>query len=120
MMAEADQTSYPNHTGEPMTENNRQDDLSKEEFILKSMKLTLVDIIKDTTVPPGMKHPLSEKTIDEIRDCLVLISHREKELAEMAGRQTNARPYFVDEPQREVVVPLSQVVRTRTEEKDGE
>src|SRR5690606_39913682 len=97
MMAEADQTSYPNHTGEPMTENNRQDDLSKEEFILKSMKLTLVDIIKDTTAPPGMKQPLSEKTIDEIRDSQVLISHREKALAEMAGRQTNSRAYIVDD-----------------------
>lgn len=120
MMAEADQTSYPNHTGEPMTENDRQTEFSKEELILKSMKLTLIDVIKDTTVPPGMKHPLSEKTIEEIRDCLVLISHREKELAELAGRPSKARPYFVDEPRREVAVPLSQVVRTRTAEKDGE
>lgn len=99
-----------------MSEHKPNSDLSKEELILKAMKLTLVDIIKDTTVPPGMKHPLSEKTIDEIRDCLVLISHREQELAEAAGRPQKARPYFTDEPKREVAVPLSKIPRKKKEQ----
>lgn len=99
-----------------MNEHKPNSDLSKEELILKAMKLTLVDIIKDTTVPPGMKHPLSEKTIDEIRDCLVLISHREQELAEAAGRPQKSRPYFVDEPKREVAVSLSKIPRKKKEQ----
>jgi hypothetical protein len=41
-----------------------------------------------------------------IRDCLALISARESELAEEAGRPMNMRPRFVDEPQTSVVVPL--------------
>lgn len=105
-----------------MSDDNRQDTMSKEELIIKAMKLTLIDIIRDTTVAPGIKHPLSEKTIDGIRDCLVLISHREQELAEAAGRPMNAKPYFVDEPRRtaqEVVVPLSTIERKRKERDDG-
>ena len=48
--------------------------LSKEEQILRMLKRVLTDIAKDTSTPPGMKHPLSETTIQGIRDCLALIS----------------------------------------------
>ena len=80
---------------------------SQEEQILKMMKKVLTDVAKDTYVRPGLKHPLSENTIHGIRDCLALITAREKELAEAAGRPKNMRPRFVDEPQTSVVVPLT-------------
>jgi hypothetical protein len=82
--------------------------LSKEEIILRSVKKVLTSVVKDTATPPGMIHPLKDRTIDAIRDCFILISERERELAELAGRDWNMRPHYVDEPgrQAEVVVPL--------------
>ena len=81
-------------------------ELSKEERILRMVKKVLTDVIKDTTTPPGMKHPLSDNTIEGIRDCLGLISARENELQIEAGRESQDRPHFIDEPQKNVVVNL--------------
>ena len=82
------------------------DGLSKEEQILRMLKRVLTDIAKDTSTPPGMKHPLAETTIQGIRDCLALISARERELAQEAGRPSRARPKFIDEPKKSHVVTL--------------
>jgi hypothetical protein len=79
---------------------------SKEEKILRMLRRVLTDIAKDTSTPPGMKHPLSEKTIQNIRDCLGLISAREKELTDESGRPNQSRPQFVDEPKKTQVVTL--------------
>jgi hypothetical protein len=81
-------------------------DLSKEQQILIAMRKTLSAVIKDITPPPGMKHPLSEATIEDVRHCLSLISAREKELADAQGR-TAERPYYADEPQTAQVVPIA-------------
>lgn len=81
-------------------------ELSKEERILRMVKRVLTDIAKDTSTPPGMKHPLSEQTIQNIRECLGLISARERELAESAGRPSRSRPEFIDEPKKTQVVTL--------------
>ncbi len=80
-------------------------DLTKEQQILIAMRKTLTAIIKDVTPPPGMKHPLSERTIEDVRQCLGLISAREKELAEAQGRASE-RPYYADQPQSAQVVPI--------------
>lgn len=85
---------------------------SKEERILHLMKRVLTDVVKDTTTPPGMKHPLSDNTIANIRDCLGLISSRELELRQETGR-SNAKPYFVDEPQQNVVVSVDSLKKPR-------
>ena len=80
---------------------------SKEEKILRMLKRVLTDIAKDTTTTqPGMKHPLTENTIQSIRDCFALITAREKELAEEAGRPSAARPKYIDEPKTTHVVTL--------------
>ena len=81
-------------------------ELTKEHQILIAMRKTLAAIIKDVTPPPGMKHPLSEQTITDVRQCLALISAREKELAEARGT-TGERPYYTDEPQAAQVVPIA-------------
>lgn len=81
-------------------------ELSQERQIMIAMRKTLASIIKDVTPPPGMKHPLSPGTIEDVRQCLALISAREKELADAAGRG-GERPYYADEPQAAQVVPLS-------------
>lgn len=73
-------------------------DLSKEEKILRAVKHALSNVIRDTATPAGMEHPLKDSTIDDLRQCLVLISARERELAEAAGRPMSSRPRYVDEP----------------------
>jgi hypothetical protein len=82
------------------------EELSKEERILRVMKRVLTDVAKDTYTRPGYRHPLSENTVEGIRQCLALITAREGELNAAAGRSSNLRPRFVDEPQTSVVVPL--------------
>lgn len=93
-------------------------ELSKEEQILRAMKRVLTEVIKDTATSPGMRHPLSENTISGLRDCLVLISQREHELAEAAGRPNTQRPYFTDEPKKqdEVVVPITSISRKKKDD----
>jgi len=83
-----------------------QPESSKEERILKMVKKVLTDVAKDTHAKPGFRHPLSKNTIRGIQECLSLITARETELAEAAGRPLTARPRFVDEPQDSVVVKL--------------
>ncbi len=85
-----------------MTEEN----LTKEERVLRAMKRVLTNIAKETYTRPGYRHPLSDGTVNDIRNCLSLITAREAELNEAAGRAMNDRPRFVDEPQSSVVVPL--------------
>lgn len=90
-------------TDMPMSEPTK---LNKEERILRVMKRVLTDVAKDTYTRPGHRHPLSDATVDGIRKCLALISARETELNEAAGRSMDARPRFVDEPPSSVVVQL--------------
>lgn len=79
---------------------------SKEEQILRIMRQVLTSVAKDTYTRPGHRHPLSEATVDGIRNCLALISARERELTLAAGRPSKARPRFIDEPSDSVVVTL--------------
>jgi len=81
-------------------------ELSVEERILRAVKITLASVIKDTATPPGMRHPLSDATIEDLRQCLALISARERELAQAAGRTTEARPRYADEPSKASLVRL--------------
>ena len=76
-------------------------ELSVEERILQAVKLTLAGVIKDTATPHGMRHPLSDQTIQDLRECLALISARERELAQAAGRPPGGQPRYADEPRRE-------------------
>jgi hypothetical protein len=79
---------------------------TREERILLIMKRVLTGIAKDTYTRPGHRHPLSDETVNDIRNCLSLITARERELNEAAGRSMDHRPRFVDEPRKSVVVPL--------------
>ena len=75
-------------------------ELSMEERILQAVKLTLAGVIRDTATPHGMRHPLSDATIKDLRECLALISARERELAQAAGRPIGGQPRYADEPGR--------------------
>lgn len=89
---------------------------SKERDILMVMRKVLTQVIKDTTpAHRGMKHPLSDPTIQDIRNCLGLISARERELAQAAG-VAEERPYFTDEKRAAEVVSLDKLTRRKTED----
>ena len=81
--------------------------LTKEQRILRMMKRVLTDIVKDTSTPPGLKHPLTEDTVKGIRDCLELITSRETELHAESGQPSNSRPKVAGQPQSAVRVSLS-------------
>ena len=86
------------------------DNLSKEHKILVVMRKTLASVIKDTTPNPGMIHPLSEATVEDIKLCLTLISSREREINEEQGNGQQFRPRFVDETQ-ETIKQDAQVIK---------
>ena len=77
---------------------------NKEQRILVVMRKLLAQIVKDTTPGPGMRHPLNEQTIKDIRDCFGLISTRERELAEQSGIENKDRPRYIDEPKSSTVI----------------
>ena len=79
---------------------------SPESRILSMVKKVLTDIAKDTYTHPGMRHPLSDNTINSMRSCLDLIVAREAELKAEQGNVSTRKPRFVDEPADHVVVQL--------------
>ena len=88
-------------------------ELTREERALRMMKRVLTNIAKDTAPRPGQsRHPLSEQTVRDMRECLRLITDREQELAREHKRDTSARPRFIDEPVSEVAVSLDRLRRT--------
>ena len=82
------------------------EELSKEQRILRLMRKTLGNIIKDVT--PNGQHgsPLSDNTVQDIKDCFSLISARERELGEELSFEPE-KPFYVDgEPPKAKVVNL--------------
>ncbi|MCW8891184.1 MAG: segregation and condensation protein A [Sedimenticola sp.] len=78
------------------------------------MRKVLTAVIRDTTPPPGMRHPLTDETIQDMRVCLGMITAREKELSEEAG-EAQARPHFIDEQPTSTVVPFDLPGKTEKE-----
>jgi len=91
-------------------------DSSKEREILKVMRKVLASIIKDTTPPSrAMKHPLSNATIEDVRQCLGLISARERELADDAGL-AQERPFYTDAKPAAEVVSINKITRKKKDD----
>ena len=91
--------------------------LSKEQRILIIMRKVLAQIVKETTPDPGLRHPLSERTIEDIRECFALIAARERELADDAGIPQE-RPRYIDEPHTSTVVSLKTLSKRKTDKED--
>jgi hypothetical protein len=77
-----------------MTEENKE--LQMERRILRAMRRTLSSVIKDATPRPGMDGFLSDDTVEQIRECLGIITAREKELADSL-ELTAAKPMYPDQ-----------------------
>jgi hypothetical protein len=83
------------------------------------MRKLLTTIVREVTPEhKSLRHPLSEQTIQDIRACLGLITAREKELADDAGRTAQERPYYVDEPTTTKVVPITNIGKIKQDEDD--
>jgi len=83
------------------------------------MRKVLTSIVREVTPEhKSLRHPLSDQTIQDIRQCLGLITVREKELADDAGRTVQERPYYVDEPPKSKVVPLSSIGKAKRPSED--
>ena len=71
------------------------EELSKEQRILRQLRKTLGNVVRDVTPLGGRDNPLSASTIQDIKDCFGLISERERELAE-ALDFAQTKPYYAD------------------------
>ena len=92
------------------------EDLSIEQRILIMMRKTLANVVKDTAPPVGMRHPLKDSTIKDIRDCFALISAREQTLQQLSGKQkAKMRPRFADEPHTSQVIPLAKIKKAKSQ-----
>jgi hypothetical protein len=95
------------------------DEATKEREIMMVMRKLLTTIVREVTPEhKSLRHPLSDQTIQDIRACLGLITAREKELADAAGRTTQERPYFVDKAPQTKVVPITQIGKVKKREDD--
>ena len=91
------------------------EDLTLEQRILIMMRKTLANVVKDTTPLPGMRHPLKDSTIKDIRDCFALISAREQTLQKLSGKaKAKMHPRFADEPRTSQVIPLAKIKKPKS------
>lgn len=97
-----------------------REELQKERDIMRVMRQVLTSIVREVTPEhKSLQHPLSDSTIQDIRMCLGLITAREKELAEEAGRTAVERPHFTDETKQSTVIPMSKIGKiTSSTDKD--
>lgn len=85
-------------------ELNLENVIQTDYRIMKMMRQVLSSVARDTVPPAGMKHPLSDETIQNIRECLSVISVRERELGlEVGSNESDKRPRFIDEPKAPVI-----------------
>ena len=83
-----------------------EENLSKEQRILRGLRKVLANIVKDATPAPGQPHPLKDSTIYDIRDLFGLISEREAELAEQSKPDRNEKPFYTDDPKKSNVIKM--------------
>ena len=94
-----------------MSNEQQNDDKATEKRIMVMMRQVLSAVARDTVPPPGMKHPLSDSTIQGIRECLALISARERELNIELGEEEERRPRYADEKPTSTVVSLDSLLK---------
>ena len=79
-------------------------DLKKELDVLVVLRKVISGIVREITPDPGMKHPLSEATMEDIRQGFLLIAAREKEISDALGKPSLHRPvYKGDKPKTNVI-----------------
>ncbi|ODU41079.1 MAG: hypothetical protein ABS92_11625 [Thiobacillus sp. SCN 63-374] len=74
--------------------------LHDEQRLMRMMRKTLTSIVRDTA---------PRDTVLGIKDCLLVISGRETELAQLTGRTLEERPHFSDETPNSHAVKISSI-----------
>ena len=97
-------------------EGESRDEKVMERRIMVMMRQVLSAVARDTAPPPGMRSPLSDDTIQGIRECFSLIAARERELNEQLGEESQVRPRYRDEPQTTKVVSLDSLTKNKDEQ----
>ncbi|MFP5380688.1 MAG: hypothetical protein ACLGG4_00345 [Gammaproteobacteria bacterium] len=85
--------------------------LHDEQRLMRMMRKTLTSIVRDTAPRDGNPSPLTEATIMNIKDCLMVIASRETELARLTGRTLDERPHFSDETPTAHTVSVSGITK---------
>ena len=80
-----------------------------EARVLREMRSILTEIARETAVRRGDQHILSIKTIARMRDCLSLITDRERELNEARGIEMTSRPRLGSDRPSSVRVQLKEI-----------
>jgi hypothetical protein len=83
-----------------------------EQRILVTMRKVLSTIVKEVTPPPGMQHPLSPKTIEDIRQCFGLIAARERELT----NNPQVFPNYIDQPKTSQTIELKELIPQKSDQ----
>ncbi|GBL45907.1 hypothetical protein SFMTTN_1718 [Sulfuriferula multivorans] len=83
---------------------------SMERRILRVMRKTLANVVKDATPRANMPSCLSDQTVEDIRHCFELISIREKELAETLNLD-QAHPLYPDQERTAKRIIISKPVK---------
>lgn len=86
---------------------------SQEQRILRVMRKVLSSIVKETAPARGTRHPLTEKTIEDIRQCFKLIAAREHELMEERGLEIKERPQYMDQPRKSQIVSMIKTPKSK-------
>ena len=81
-------------------------ELSKEHQILVVMRQVLASVVREITPEPGMRHPLTQKTMEDVKQCFNLIAAREREITQEVGMPSQHRPRYVDDQPKTNVVNL--------------
>ena len=89
-----------------------------EQRILRVMRKVLAKIVREVAPRAGAPSPLSDDTIEDIRECFSLISIREKELAE-ARNMTTQKPVYPDQTPSAKPVRISRANARKKDDSAG-
>lgn len=92
-----------------------QDTSQTERRIMAMMRKVLSAVARDTAPAPGRRNILSDQTVQDIRDCLSVISLRERQLAKQSELQRRMKPQFADQPGKSTVIPVNTLKNNKEE-----
>jgi len=92
-------------------------DLKKELDVLVTLRKVLSGVVREITPDPGMRHPLSDGTLEDVRQGFLLISAREKEITELLGMPSLHRPMYKGDTPKSNVVKMHGLKSSNKDEK---
>jgi len=92
-------------------------DLKKELDVLVALRKVISGVVREITPDPGMRHPLSEQTIEDVKQGFILIAAREKEITEAMGKPSLHRPLYKGDTPKTNIVKLHGLKSVKNEDK---